>query len=96
MISTKKILDELLNYEKKWCYHEFKRFYKNEQDFIKQHNMVIDNNPNQLYRYVTDMFDEIIKYEDLNNVYIRNRLHATTDLLIDIGIYLQEQNFKIL
>lgn len=90
------IINELLIYEKKWHYKDFKKFYKNEQDFKQTHKKIIKCNPRGLYTYVVDEFNEIINFSDLsdsNNIII---LHETTDLLIKIGIFLQEQKITII
>lgn len=90
------IINELLIYEKKWHYKDFKKFYKNEQDFKQTHKKIIKCNPRGLYTYVVDEFNEIINFSNLsdsNNIII---LHETTDLLIKIGIFLQEQKITII
>lgn len=90
MITIDEIVDELLAFEIKWDYEEFKKYYKDEKNFKKTHKKIIKYNPIQLYRYVTMGFDIIIKYEDLNNSYNKQRLHETTELLIKIGIFLRQ------
>lgn len=91
-----KIIEELLAYEIKWDYDEFKKYYKSKNEFKEVHKRIIEHNPNQLYRYVTDKFDEIIKFYDLEDIHNIDRLHDTTDLLIKIGKFLQVRNVKII
>jgi len=96
MYSIDEIIEELLIYEKKWYYKEYKRFYKSEKDFKRAHKRIIKQNPTQLYRYVTYKFDETIKFDNLKNNKVTERLYEATTLLIKIGIFLKEHNLKII
>jgi len=90
-----KLLKEILAYEKKWDYKEFKEYYIDDIDFLEYQRFIIENAPYNIYTYIYDKFKEIINNENLYNSYNINRLHEATDLLIKIGIYLQKNNIKI-
>lgn len=90
------IINELLIYEKKWHYKDFKKFYKNEQDFKQTHKKILKCNPRGLYTYVVDEFNEIINFGDLKSSNNIKALHETTELLIKIGAFLQDRNIQVI
>ena len=92
----RKIILKVLDFEKRRFPKEFQRFYKAKDDiFIKKQLHIFINNPKGLYIYVNDKLLELLNYENLEDLSIRNIIKECLELEIEITKILRVLNVKV-
>ncbi len=93
MITKEKLIEKILNYNKKYNRTQFEHLYKEDKELKDEFTDIIDNNPNYLLSYVgKDRIDYIINSNDIYSKETKIKLYATMDLLCDVCSFLNGKN----
>lgn len=92
MISKKKLINDFLEYEKKYDYDNYKKIYKNDKDFIRDIKRLIEEMPAYLIDYILSIMLKPICYFEKMDENTRDKMIALINLLIESSLYLRENN----
>ena len=84
MNNNNKIINRILEYNKKYDYPVFTKFYKSDTEFIKEFKNIYYNNHEYILFYCIDKINEILLNSDLKNKSNKKKINILIGILNDI------------